>query len=77
VNERNRRLCLETGCLYVDYHSRLAGEDGVTLRSELADDGLHPHSTAYEIMASALIDRLHVSDVSALERRAWSAPTVI
>ncbi len=39
------------GHIYVDYHSSLIGDDGMTLKDGLAWDGLHPHVAGYNIMA--------------------------
>jgi lysophospholipase L1-like esterase len=37
------------GYVYLDYHQALVDSDGM-LRSELADDGLHPNVEGYKIM---------------------------
>ncbi len=58
TNESLKLLAERTGAIYVDYHSRMTGPDGITLRSELADDGLHPHVLGYEIMADVLRSEL-------------------
>lgn len=58
----NRRIRQEADrqphVVYVDYHSRMVGEDGVTLRSGLSHDGLHPHVLGYAIMAEVLKETL-------------------
>jgi lysophospholipase L1-like esterase len=58
----NRRIKQEADqqphVVYVDYHSRMVGEDGVTLRSGLSHDGLHPHVLGYAIMAEVLKETL-------------------
>ena len=69
VNERLREVARREGAIYVDYHSHMVGDDGLTLRPGLADDGLHPHSTGYEIMSAMLLDTLHRVGVVALEKR--------
>ncbi len=43
---------------FVDYHSHFIQEDGLTMRAELTDDGIHPHSAGYEIMARVLTETL-------------------
>lgn len=43
---------------FVDYHSHFVRGDGLTLREDLSDDGIHPHSGGYEIMAGVLAEAL-------------------
>lgn len=43
-------FCRQRGYPYVDYFSALADASGL-LRPELADDGLHPNSAGYRLMA--------------------------
>lgn len=38
-------------------------EDGIQLREELADDGLHPHVLGYDIMAHALRETLEYKGI--------------
>jgi lysophospholipase L1-like esterase len=38
------------GCFYLDYFSAMVDKNGF-LRKELADDGLHPNHSGYELMA--------------------------
>jgi lysophospholipase L1-like esterase len=68
-NDRLKELAAREGATYVDYHCHLAAEDGLTLRSGLADDGLHPHTAGYEIMTGALLDTLRQAGVAAIEHR--------
>lgn len=61
VREANvdiRALAERTGTIYVDYHSAMADEDGLTLRPGLANDGLHPHAGGYDVMAGVLRETL-------------------
>ncbi|MGG1663794.1 GDSL-type esterase/lipase family protein [Brevibacillus sp. NRS-1366] len=58
INEGFRKMAEEFNILYVDYHAHMTEADGVTLRKELADDGLHPHVIGYQLMASVLRDTL-------------------
>lgn len=53
INSRLRALPEKTGAIYVDYHRAMVGGDGA-LRHALADDGVHPHSVGYTIMARVL-----------------------
>jgi lysophospholipase L1-like esterase len=57
------------GAVYVDYHSQLAAEDGITLRAGLADDGLHPHVLGYRIMASTLLETLKQVGITIIRGR--------
>ncbi len=68
ANGRLREVAGREGATYVDYHSRLMAADGLTLRAGLADDGLHPHTVGYDIMAGALLDTLREAGVAAIER---------
>lgn len=54
LNKIIKRLCDEYQTPYVDYHSRLVCDDGMTLREGLSDDGLHPHFKGYIEMADVL-----------------------
>jgi lysophospholipase L1-like esterase len=58
ANRRLREIATTHSAIYVDYHSQMVSTDGLTLRPDLADDGLHPHVLGYEIMASALLEAL-------------------
>ena len=52
-------LCRQRGFTYVDYYDGIVDSSGF-LKAELADDGLHPNSDGYRIMAPvalAAIDR--------------------
>ena len=70
VNERLRGIAAERGAVYVDYHSHLVDDDGLTLRPGLADDGLHPHILGYEIMARVLLATLNGAGITILKPRA-------
>jgi lysophospholipase L1-like esterase len=57
------------GAVYVDYHSQLTAEDGLTLRAGLADDGLHPHVIGYKIMAATLLTALERAGITIIRGR--------
>jgi len=60
LNAWLEKFCRQRGLLYVDYHSPLADSSGM-LKTEYADDGLHPNSAGYRIMAPlalAALDKL-------------------
>lgn len=50
-------LCNERGYSYVDYFSALADESGF-LKADLADDGLHPNSSGYRVMAPIVLSAI-------------------
>jgi lysophospholipase L1-like esterase len=53
IRELNRWIqsfCEKTGCIYLDYYSKLADEHG-ELRHELSEDGLHPNAAGFAQMA--------------------------
>lgn len=54
VNQMLQELCREYRVPYIDYHTALAAEDGMTLQKELSWDGLHPHALGYRRMAEVL-----------------------
>jgi len=69
VNRRLREAARDAGATYVDYHSHLVADDGLTLRPALADDGLHPHTGGYDIMADVLLDTLNNAGIDTIQRR--------
>jgi lysophospholipase L1-like esterase len=69
ANQRLKQIAAQPGVAYVDYHSRLVHEDGVTLRPGLADDGLHPHVIGYQIMADVLVEALARAGITSIARR--------
>ncbi|MFB2876651.1 SGNH/GDSL hydrolase family protein [Floridanema aerugineum] len=50
LNDWLQRYCLEHNHIYLDYYSQMLDRQGM-LRANLADDGLHPNTKGYEIMA--------------------------
>jgi lysophospholipase L1-like esterase len=50
LNQWIQKLCRERGYVYVDYFSAMVDGAGF-LKAELADDGLHPNSAGYRVMA--------------------------
>lgn len=69
ANARLRRIADEQGATYVDYHSHLVDEDGLTLRPGLADDGLHPHVIGYDLMAGVLLETLAEAGINIITQR--------
>jgi len=50
-------FCRQRGYPYVDYFSALADSSGM-LKAELADDGLHPNSAGYRVMAPLALEAI-------------------
>ncbi len=63
INARLRTLAAATGACYVDYHPHMVGADGLLVH-DLADDGVHPHSAGYAIMARVLREALAEQGIS-------------
>jgi lysophospholipase L1-like esterase len=60
IVEANRRLKIvveENGGIYVDYHFHMLDNNGILPR-DLAEDGVHPQSAGYVIMAKTLRETL-------------------
>jgi len=66
INQALKTMAARTGAIYIDYHSHLIDSDGLTLREELADDGLHPHVIGYELMAKVLRETLAAHGIELL-----------
>ncbi|CAM5784491.1 GDSL-type esterase/lipase family protein [Brevibacillus borstelensis] len=58
INKALQEYARAENIIFVDYHRHMTDEDGLTLREELADDGLHPHVLGYDLMARALRETL-------------------
>jgi lysophospholipase L1-like esterase len=50
LNRWMKNYCVQNGCVYLDYFSAMVDEKGL-LKSDLAEDGLHPNDKGYAIMA--------------------------
>jgi lysophospholipase L1-like esterase len=50
LNRWLKNYSADHGCVYLDYFSALVGDKGL-LRRDLAEDGLHPNTMGYKIMA--------------------------
>jgi len=71
VNNWLQRFCAEHGYTYVDYFSAMVDQSGF-LRTELAEDGLHPNAMGYRLMAPvalAAIDREVLAPAPAVSSR--------
>ena len=57
LNDWIRGLCAQRNFVYVDYYSQLVDASGF-LKAEYADDGLHPNSAGYRLMAPAALEAI-------------------
>jgi hypothetical protein len=55
------------GAVYVDYHRHLAADDGLTLRQDVAEGGLHPHVRGHAIIAGVLLSTLRDAGIDTLK----------
>ncbi len=58
INALIQRLTAEYDTKYVDYHSRLAKEDGLTLQEGISREGVHPNYKGYTMMSEVLTPML-------------------
>jgi len=71
LNQWIEGLCRERKYTFLDYYAALADSSG-SLKAEDSDDGLHPNSAGYRIMAPlalAAIDRKNEPDMQQKHRR--------
>ena len=54
LNEWLDRFCAQRGCTYLDYSAALSDSFG-RLQADLSDDGVHPNSKGYRLMAPVAI----------------------
>ena len=60
LNARIKEYCERHGITYVDYHAALVGPDGHRIRTEFAEDTVHPNVAGYEIMEDLLLKALNI-----------------
>jgi lysophospholipase L1-like esterase len=63
ANNRLKPIVEENGGIYVDYHSKMLDENQI-LRKNLAEDGVHPQSEGYSIMATTLRETLAAKGIT-------------
>lgn len=76
VNGWLQQYCNRNSFVYVDYASAMTDKAGY-LQADLADDGLHPNSKGYRVMAPialAAIDRVAVEQTAGRKRRRPAQP---
>ncbi len=57
MNNWLKEFCKQRNFVYVDYYSRMIDQAGL-LRTDLADDGLHPNAAGYRIMAPIALEAI-------------------
>jgi acyl-CoA thioesterase-1 len=71
LNRWLQQFCAQRGFTYVDYFSQMVDQAGF-IKPELADDGLHPNSAGYRVMApiaQAAIDAIVTKPAQARKKR--------
>ncbi len=58
INALIQRLTDEYDTKYVDYHSRLVKEDGLTMQEGISREGVHPNHKGYTMMSEVLTPML-------------------
>ena len=58
INQLIKQLTREYNTKYVDYHSRLVKEDGITLQDGISREGCHPNYKGYTMMREVLTPML-------------------
>ena len=53
-----KQLTREYNTQYVDYHSRLVKEDGITLQDGISREGCHPNYKGFTMMSEVLTPML-------------------
>ncbi|NMF60542.1 GDSL-type esterase/lipase family protein [Pseudanabaena yagii] len=57
LNSWLKNYCQKHQHVYLDYHNHMVDDTG-RLRTELSDDGLHPNTKGYEVMAELVEDAI-------------------
>jgi lysophospholipase L1-like esterase len=66
LNEWLQGYCAKADCTYVDYYSKMRDPSGF-LQPDLSDDGLHPNSKGYRIMAPVALGAIDKAVGSGVE----------
>jgi lysophospholipase L1-like esterase len=64
LNDWIAKLCAQRGYVFLNYHAALVDNKG-QLKDDLSDDGLHPNSMGYRIMAPLALEAVQKSVKSA------------
>ena len=57
LNEWIKGFCAKRNLIYLDYYSKLVDPSGY-MKTDLADDGLHPNSAGYRLMAPLVLEAM-------------------
>jgi lysophospholipase L1-like esterase len=68
LNNWIRNYCRERNFTYVDYYSAVVDKAGF-FRADLSDDGLHPNSAGYRLMAPVALSAADAAVAPAADRR--------
>jgi lysophospholipase L1-like esterase len=58
LNDWLKTFCAKRNLVYVDYYSKVVDDSG-RFKTDLADDGLHPNSAGYRLMAPVALDAIN------------------
>ena len=58
LNDWIQGFCAKRNCAYINYYSKLVDDSGF-LKANLADDGLHPNSAGYRLMAPLVLEAIN------------------
>lgn len=58
LNTNIKKLCEDNDLIYVDYHSAMVQEDGLTVKEGITIEELHPNVFGYNIMVDVLRETL-------------------
>lgn len=58
LNDWLKTYCAKRNLVYLDYYSKLVDDSGF-LKTDLSDDGLHPNSAGYRLMAPIALDAIN------------------
>ncbi len=68
LNNWMQAFCVQHNYAFLDYYSEMVDAAG-RLKADLADDGLHPNSTGYRIMAPLALDVINKTGVTTVPQQ--------
>jgi len=63
INESYRELAKSKQQIYVDFYTEFTDSDGISLKNNIAEDGIHPGAFGYSIMKKVLKETLSGYDI--------------